>query len=125
MEEINTPLAPKAVGPYVQSNMLANLIFTSGQLGIDPETNEMEADVSEQLHQIFKNLSNILFEAGSSLKNVIKTTIFLTSLDDYVEVNDIYGTYFTDRLPARSAIEVCKLPLNAKIEIEVIAFISQ
>lgn len=122
MQEINSPLAPKAIGPYVQANKIGNLIFTSGQLGIDPQTNTLGEGVVEQLHLLFKNLNNILLEGGSSLDQVIKTTIYLDSLEDYSIVNEIYGNYFSNHLPARSAFEVAYLPLHAKVEIEVVAY---
>lgn len=125
MQEINSPLAPKAIGPYVQANKIGDFIFTSGQLGINPETNVLADGVASQLHQLFNNLSNVLSKAGSSLNHVIKTTIYLASLDDYAVVNEIYGTYFSEVLPARSAFQVAKLPLDAKVEIEVIAYISE
>lgn len=125
MKKIETNNAPKAIGPYSQGIIANNIIFTSGQIPINPETNEMvENDIEIQAHQAFKNLNNILIEAGSNLQNVIKTTVFVKNINDFSKINEIYSKYFTNN-PARSLVEVSNLPKNALIEIEAIALIGE
>ncbi|MBF0713752.1 RidA family protein [Gemella sp. GH3] len=122
IKKVNTDKAPKAVGPYVQANKVGNLIFCSGQLGIDPQTGKIvEGGVLEEVKQIFKNIEAVLEEAGSSMNHIVKTLVLLSDINDFAEVNKIYAEQFNDVLPARSAFEVSALPLGAKIEIEVIA----
>ncbi|WP_434511735.1 RidA family protein [Desulfitobacterium sp. AusDCA] len=118
---INTEDAPKAIGPYSQAIKISNFIFVSGQLPIDPSTGKIPGDIKAQVHQSLKNISSILNQAGSSLSQVIKTTIFLKDLNDFSLVNKIYGDYFKADYPARSTIQISKLPLDAKVEIEVIS----
>ena len=118
--EVNTPKAPKAVGPYVQANKVGNLIFCSGQLGINPETGKIvEGGVIEEAKQVFRNIEAVLEEAGSSMNHVVKS--LLKDIADFVEVNKVYAEQFNDVLPARSAFQVAALPLGGNIEIEVIA----
>ena len=122
IKQINTKKAPKAIGPYVQANKVGELIFCSGQLGIYPETGKLvEGGVLEEAKQVFKNIQAVLEEAGSSMNHVVKTLVLLKYISDFVEVNKIYAEQFNDVLPARSAFQVADLPLNANIEIEVIA----
>ena len=122
IKQINTKKAPKAIGPYVQANKVGELIFCSGQLGIPPETGKLvEGGVLEDAKQVFKNIQAVLEEAGSSMNHVVKTLVLLKDISDFVEVNKIYAEQFNDVLPARSAFQVADLPLNANIEIEVIA----
>ena len=122
IKKINTEKAPKAIGPYVQANKIGNLIFCSGQLGINPETGKLvDGGVLEEAKQVFKNIQAILEEAGSSMNHVVKTLVLLKDIADFVEVNKIYAEQFNDVLPARSAFQVAALPLNGNIEIEVIA----
>lgn len=122
IKQINTKKAPKAIGPYVQANKVGELIFYSGQLGINPETGKLvEGGVLEEAKQVFKNIQAVLEEAGSSMNHVVKTLVLLKDISDFVEVNKIYAEQFNDVLPARSAFQVADLPLNANIEIEVIA----
>ena len=122
IKKINTEKAPKAIGPYVQANKVGNLIFCSGQLGINPETGKLvDGGVLEEAKQVFKNIQAILEEAGSSMNHVVKTLVLLKDIADFVEVNKIYAEQFNDVLPARSAFQVAALPLNGNIEIEVIA----
>ncbi|CAM2821725.1 RidA family protein [Erysipelothrix tonsillarum] len=123
IKKIHTEDAPKAIGPYVQANQIGTLIFTSGQLGINPETGQLETGIEAQTVQIFKNLSAVLEAGNSDLNHVIKTTVFLKNLDYFAQVNEIYARYFNEVLPARSAFQVGKLPMDAEIEIEVIAHI--
>ena len=122
VKKVNTEKAPKAIGPYVQANKVGNLIFCSGQLGINPETGKLvDGGVLEEAKQVFKNIQAILEEAGSSMNYVVKTLVLLKDIADFVEVNKIYAEQFNDVLPARSAFQVAALPLNGNIEIEVIA----
>ncbi len=121
---VATPKAPAAIGPYSQANIVGNLVFTSGQIPLVPETGEMVAGgVEEQAKQVFENLKAVLEEAGSGLDKVLKTTCFLQSMDDFAVVNGVYSSYFTGDYPSRSAIEVAKLPKGALVEIEAIAYI--
>ena len=122
IKKINTERAPKAIGPYVQANKVGELIFCSGQLGINPETGKLvEGGVLEEVKQVFKNIQAILEEAGSSMNHVVKTLVLLKDIADFAEVNKVYAEQFNDVLPARSAFQVAALPLNGNIEIEVIA----
>lgn len=119
---VSTDKAPKAIGPYSQAVVVGEMVYTSGQIGLNPETMEMRETLEEQAHQVCKNLIAVLEAAGSSINNVIKTTVFLDDINDFVAVNEIYAQYFTEPFPARSAVEVGKLPKLAKVEIEVIAY---
>ena len=122
IEFIKTDKAPAAVGPYSQAIEVDGFIFTSGQLPIDPETGELvQGDIKEATKRSLDNVVAILEEAGSSLENIIKVTIFLDDINDFGQVNEVYGEYFSDHKPARSCIEVAKIPLDGDIEIEVIA----
>ena len=120
--EVNTPKAPKAVGPYVQANKVGNLIFCSGQLGINPATGEfVEGDVQAQTRQALTNARAIMNEAGLDLNNVIKTTVFLSDMANFAAMNEIYAEFFSEPYPARSAVAVKTLPKNALVEVECIA----
>lgn len=121
MEIIATCKAPSAIGPYSQAVAFENLIFTSGQIALLPEGTFLEGDVSAQAAQVLKNLQAVLEEAGSSLSRVVKTTIFLTNMDDFQSVNTIYAEAFKEHKPARSTVAVKSLPRNALVEIEAIA----
>jgi 2-iminobutanoate/2-iminopropanoate deaminase len=119
---IHSENAPKPIGPYSQAVEIDNLVFLSGQIGIDPKTgNIVPGGVVAEARQVMKNIQAVLEEANLTFENVIKSTIFLTNLTVFNEVNQIYGEYFTEDFPARSTIEVQALPKGAKIEIEVIA----
>ena len=120
-EIISTKKAPSAIGPYSQGMIVGDLVFTSGQIPLNPENGELVTEISKATVQVMANLSAVLEAAGSSLEKVIKTTIFLQDLNDFEKVNDIYGDYFKDNLPARSCVQVAKLPKGAIIEIEAIA----
>jgi len=121
-ETVSTNNAPQAIGPYSQAVRFGNLIFVSGQIPIDPETGTIVKDnIKEQAKQVLENLNNILIAGGSSLKNVLRTTIFLTNLENYSAVNETYAQFFDDLPPARSTVQVAKLPMDAQIEIDVIA----
>ena len=119
---INTPNAPAAIGPYSQGVQCCNMVFVSGQLPFVPETGALlEGSVGEMTMQSMKNIEAILAEAGCTLKDVVKTTIFLKDLNDFAEVNAAYATFFPENPPARACVQVAKLPRDAKVEIEAIA----
>jgi 2-iminobutanoate/2-iminopropanoate deaminase len=123
-ETISTPHAPAAVGPYSQAVVTNGMVFTAGQLGLIPETGQMiEGDVAAQTRQVLDNLKAVLEASGSSLDSIVKTTVFLMSMDDFAAMNAVYGQYFTAPFPARSTVEVAKLPKNALVEIECIALV--
>jgi len=120
-EIISTAKAPAAIGPYSQGVKIGDLIFTSGQLPVNSETGEMPSDIKEATKQSLENIKAILEEAGSSLDKVIKVVVFIKDMNDFAKVNEVYGTYFTENPPARSCIEVARLPKDAVIEIEAVA----
>lgn len=120
-EKVYTKKAPDAIGPYTQAIKAAGLVFTSGQIAINPITNQVEATtIEEQTEQVMKNLAAILEEAGSSFDKAIKTVCFLADMSDFASFNEIYGKYFTSK-PARSCVAVKTLPKNVLVEVEVIA----
>ena len=123
MTYVKTDTAPQAIGPYSQAVIHNSIVYTSGQIALTPEGEMLESDITLQTHQVLKNLSAVLEESGSSLQNVIKTTIFLDSMDDFVKVNEIYAEYFKDHKPARATVAVKTLPKNALVEIDAVAFI--
>lgn len=121
MEVISTKSAPEAIGPYSQAIVTGNLIYTSGQIPINPASGNIETDdISSQTEQTIKNLKSVLEAAGSSLEKVVKTTCFLQHIKDFAVFNSVYEKYFTQK-PARSCVEVAALPKGALVEIEVIA----
>lgn len=120
-EIISTIKAPSAIGPYSQGVKIGNLIFTSGQIPLNPESGELETDIKKATKRSMENIKGILEEAGTSLEKVIKTTIFLKDINNFSAVNEVYGSYFSENPPARSCVEVARLPKDAVIEIEVIA----
>ena len=125
MKKISTEKAPQAIGPYSQAIVTGNLLFTSGQIPINPESGNVEAtDIKGQTEQICKNLKAVLEEAGSSFEKVIKTTCFLQNMEDFAEFNEVYASYFTSK-PARSCVAVKALPKNVLAEIELIAKIGE
>lgn len=124
MEIISTDKAPKAIGPYSQAIKIDGRIYTSGQIPIDPKTGEIvTGDIQTQTIRVLENLKEVLIEAGTSLENVIKTTVFIKDMNDFAKINKIYGEYFTMPYPARSCVEVARLPKDVMIEIEAIAFV--
>lgn len=126
MKSINTDKAPKAIGPYVQGNIVNGLLFASGQVPLSPETGEVVGTtIEEQAEQVLKNIAAILEEAGSDFDHVVKTTCFLKNMNDFVAFNEVYAKAFTNQLPARSAVEVAHLPKDVLVEIEIIASINQ
>lgn len=118
---IHAPKAPAAVGPYVHAVEANGLIFTSGQLGLIPETGELPEGVEAQAHQSLKNLAAVLEAAGCSLGDVVKTNVFLDDINDFGKVNEIYAQYFQGEPPARSCVQAAKLPKGGLVEIEAIA----
>lgn len=119
--KIQTEKAPQAIGPYSQATVVGNLIFTSGQIALDPETCALVGDtIVEQTHRVCKNLGAVLEAAGASYDNVVKTVCFLSDMADFAAFNEVYGTYFTGK-PARSCVAVKSLPKAALVEVEVIA----
>ncbi|ATO47635.1 RidA family protein [Brevibacillus laterosporus] len=120
---IHTEKAPQAIGPYSQAIVVNGMAYTSGQLGFKPGTADLFETVEEQTHQAMKNLQAILEEAGTSLKNVVKTTVFVQDLNDFAKVNEAYHTYFQQAAPARSCVQVAALPKGALVEIEAIAVV--
>ena len=117
---INAKNAPAAVGPYVHAVKAGNFVFTSGQIGLIPETGVLAEGIAAQTEQVLKNLGAVLAEVGLTYTDVIKTTVFLDSIDDFAAVNEIYAKYFTGDAPARSCVEVAALPKGALVEIEVV-----
>jgi len=119
-QAVFTDKAPKAIGPYSQAMKVGNLLITSGQLGINPETGEFPLTVVEQAKQSLANVKAIVEAAGASMSQVVKTTVFLKDMNDFAAVNEVYASFFTEPYPARSAIEVARLPKDALVEVEVI-----
>jgi 2-iminobutanoate/2-iminopropanoate deaminase len=121
-EVIATDQAPKAIGPYSQAIRAGGMIFTSGQVAIDPDTQQVVAgDVAAQTDRVLKNLSAVLQASGSSLEKALRCTVFLKNMGDFAAMNEVYGRYFTAAPPARSTVEVARLPKDVLVEIDVIA----
>lgn len=124
LTKISTPHAPAAIGPYSQAIRCGRFVYTSGQIALDPSTGELVgADVQAQTHRVLQNMQAVLNSAGTSLNNVIKTTVFLVSMNDFQAMNAIYASYFTGTPPARSTIAVAELPRKALVEIECVALV--
>jgi len=122
---IQTDKAPKAIGPYSQAIQAGNFLFLSGQIPLNPKTGELiQGDIREQTQQVLENIKRILESQGLRMENMVKSTIFLKDIANFNQVNEVYGNYFPSSPPARSTVEVSKLPRNAEIEIEAIAVIS-
>jgi 2-iminobutanoate/2-iminopropanoate deaminase len=123
-EIISTENAPSAIGPYSQAIKTGNMVFVSGQIPIDPATGSFVSDeIAEQTEQVLKNLSAVLEAAGSSLNNVVKTTVFLADMNDFAVMNEIYAKYFSENKPARATVQAARLPRDARVEIEAIGLI--
>lgn len=121
---ISTPKAPAAIGPYSQAVLVNGMLFTSGVIPIDPETNTLvQGDVETQTRQAIGNLKNLIEASGSSMEKVVKTTVFIKDMNDFGKINDIYKEFFTSDFPARSCVEVARLPKDVLIEIEAIAVV--
>ena len=120
-EIITTEKAPKALGPYSVANRIGNLVFASGQLGLDPQTNELvSGGVEAETRQALTNLNHVLEAAGSSLDQVVKTTVFLRDINDFAAMNGVYAEFFRTQFPARSTVQAAALPKGAAVEIEVV-----
>ena len=119
---ISTQKAPKAIGPYSQAILSGNTLYCSGQIAINPETGELIlSSISEETHQVMKNISEVLKAAEMDFSNVVKCSIFMKDMGQYSEINDVYASYFSANPPAREAVEVSALPRNVNVEISVIA----
>lgn len=125
MKFVATDQAAAAIGPYSQGVIAGNLFYSSGQIPLTPAGEMVEGTIVDQAHQVFANLKAVLAEAGSSLEGVIKTTVFIKDMNDFAALNEVYASYFGDHKPARSTVEVARLPKDAKVEIEVIAAIAE
>ena len=124
IEIVTTENAPGAIGPYSQAVKAGGMVFCSGQIPIDPATGEFVSSVvSEQTEQVLKNLGEVLSAAGTSLDKVVKTTVFLADMNDFAEMNEVYGRYFNKNKPARATVQAARLPRDAKVEIDCIAVV--
>ena len=120
MKTVNTNKAPEALGPYSHATVVNDLVFTSGQIPLTLDGNIVSDDVQEQTKQVLENLTVVLQEAGSDLDSVVKATIFISDMNNFQKINEIYGDYFGKYQPARSCVEVARLPKDVKVEIELI-----
>lgn len=123
LEVISTSEAPAAIGPYSQAIRVGDLLFTSGQIPLDVAGQVVEGGVTEQTHQVFRNLQAVVAAAGASLNDVVKATVFIQDMDQFAAINEVYAHYFGDHKPARSTVEVARLPKNVLVEIELIVSI--
>ncbi|MGD1097471.1 MAG: RidA family protein [Bryobacteraceae bacterium] len=122
---ISTDYAPRAIGPYSQAVVSNGFAFLSGQIAIDPATNQLiEGDVAAQTERVLENLKAVLTAAGSSLPQVLKTTVFLKDMGDFVKMNEVYARYFSEKPPARATVEAARLPRDVSVEIECVAVVS-
>ena len=122
IKSISTEKAPAAIGPYSQGVRIGNLVFTSGQIPVNPATGQMAETIEEQTKQSLENVKAILEAEGLSMDKVVKTTVFLSDMNNFAKMNEVYKTYFTINLPARSAVQAARLPKDALVEIEAIAY---
>ena len=119
---INTSKAPAPIGPYSQAVMVGNMLYTSGQVAINPATNQLETDsIEHETKLVMENIKALLVEAGMDFSNVIKTSIFISDMNNFSKINEVYGTYFSADFPARETVEVARLPKDVNVEISVIA----
>ncbi len=123
MRQVQTNQAPAAIGPYSQGIVVNNMFFSSGQIPLTPAGELVSGGIKEQTVQVFKNLQAVLTEAGASLDTVVKATVFIKNMDDFAELNETYGEFFAGHKPARSTVEVARLPKDVLVEIEVIALV--
>ena len=121
MKTVSTNKAPAAIGPYSQAQIVGDLVFCSGQIPVIPETGALAQGLEAQANQVFKNISALLSAAGSDISKVVKTTVFIKNMDDFAAINAIYAQYFTAPFPARSCVEVARLPKDVLLECEAIA----
>ncbi len=120
-EAVSTPAAPAAIGPYSQATVSGTMVYTSGQIPLLPDGSLLEGDVAVQARQVLENLGAVLTAAGSGLDRVLKTTVFLKDMDDFAAMNAVYAEYFSEPYPARSTVQVAKLPRDVRVEIEAVA----
>ena len=121
-QAVSTPSAPAAIGPYSQAVRAGSLLFVSGQIPIDPSTGTIiEGNIGEQTHRVFRNIGAILEAAGATFDHVVRTTVYLADMNDFAEMNEAYGAYFTPPAPARATVQAARLPKDARVEIDVIA----
>lgn len=125
MKVIQTPLAPAAIGPYSQAMQVGNLLFTSGQIALRADGTLNDGDISAQTTQVLTNLKAVIETAGGRLNSVVKTTVFLKNLDDFSAMNQVYAEFFAGHTPARSTVQVAKLPRDVLVEIEAIAALNE
>ena len=124
IETVATDRGPKAIGPYSQAVRANGFVFLSGQIPLDPKTQQLvEGDVAAQTERVLENLKGVVEAAGSSMQHVVKTTVFLADMNDFAAMNEVYSRYFTTHKPARSTVEVARLPKNARVEIDLIALL--
>jgi len=124
IETVATDRGPKAIGPYSQAVRANGFVFLSGQIPLDPKTQQLvEGDVAAQTERVLENLKGVVEAAGSSMQHVVKTTVFLADMNDFAAMNEVYSRYFTAHKPARSTVEVARLPKNARVEIDLIALV--
>lgn len=123
MKAVQTNLAPAAIGPYSQGIIVNNVFYSSGQIPLTAEGDMAVGDIKMQTRQVFQNLQAVLTAAGASLETVVKATVFIKNMDEFADVNEVYGEFFSKHKPARSLVEVARLPKDALIEIEVIALV--
>ena len=121
MKTVSTNKAPAAIGPYSQAQIVGDLVFCSGQIPVIPETGALAQGLEAQTNQVFKNIAALLTAAGSDISKVVKTTVFIENMDDFTAINAIYAQYFTEPFPARSCVEVARLPKDVLLECEAIA----
>ena len=119
---VSTDKAPAAIGPYSQATVAGNLVFTAGQIPLDPTTGELvTGGIEEQTHQVLQNIRSLLQVAGSNMESITKTTVFMTNLDDFNRMNEVYAKYLSNKPPARTTVQVSGLPMGANIEIQCVA----
>ena len=121
-QEINTPKAPAPIGPYSQGILSGNTLYMSGQIALNPETGELITEnIEEETHQVMHNIQAVLIQAGITMDNIVKCSIFISDMNNFSEINQVYGSYFTGIAPARETVEVSRLPKDVNVEISVIA----
>lgn len=121
-EVIRTPEAPQAIGPYSQAIRANGMVYSSGQIALDPKTQRLiEGDIAAQTDRVLKNLEALLVAAGSGLNKVVRTTVFLKDMNEFAQMNEVYGRFFKENAPARSTVEVARLPKDVRVEIDVVA----
>lgn len=120
MKEVKTNNAPAAIGPYSQAIISGNMLYTSGQIPIDPATGNIPEGVEAQAEQVFTNIKNLIAAAGTDISKVVKTVVFISDMNDFAKINEIYAKYFTEPFPARSCVQVARLPKDVSLEVETV-----